>query len=111
MLKQMKDYKKQYRDSFATLKEKKMDLVNCQQQIDVIKEQLISNFEMWYCQEFETPDAHMADVYNQSLQVEFKQPNTKSEFGDSNVVDEDQATYMRAKRKVEVYARAKRMEK
>lgn len=29
MLKQMKDYKKQYRDSFATLKEKKMDLVNC----------------------------------------------------------------------------------
>lgn len=88
MLKQMKDYKKQYRDLFSKLKEKKMELANTQKQIDAIKEQLISNFEIWYCAEFEAPNSNMADAYNQSMQVEFK-PNIKSEFGDSNVVDED----------------------
>jgi len=38
LLKQMKDTKKQYRDSFAHLKEKKLDLANHQQRIDVLKE-------------------------------------------------------------------------
>jgi len=60
----MKDYKKQYRDSFAKLKGKKMDLANSQREIDVIKEQLISNFEIWYCEEFEAPNASMDDAYN-----------------------------------------------
>ena len=110
LLKQMKDYKKQYRDSFAKLKEKKMDLANSQREIDVIKEQLISNFEIWYCEEFEAPNASMDDAYNQSMQVEFK-TNIKSEFGDSSMADEDQVTYMRAKKKVATLATAKRIEK
>ena len=110
LLKQMKDYKKQYRDSFANLKEKKMDLANSQREIDVIKEQLISNFEIWYCEEFEAPNASMDDAYNQSMQVEFK-TNIKSEFGDSSMADEDQVTYMRAKKKVATLATAKRIEK
>jgi hypothetical protein len=41
-----------------------MELANTQKQIDAIKEQLISNFEIWYCEEFEAPNSHMADVYN-----------------------------------------------
>ena len=106
----MKDYKKQYRDSFAKLKGKKMDLANSQREIDVIKEQLISNFEIWYCEEFEAPNASMDDAYNQSMQVEFK-TNIKSEFGDSSMADEDQVTYMRAKKKVATLATAKRIEK
>ena len=110
LLKQMKDYKKQYRDSFAKLKEKKMDLANSQREIDVIKEQLISNFEIWYCEEFEAANASMDNAYNQNMQVEFK-PNIKSEFGDSNMADEDQVTYMRAKKKVATLATAKRIEK
>ena len=52
----------------------------------------------------------MADAYNQSMQVEFK-PNDKSKFKEFNVTDEDQVTYMRAKKKVESLAKAKRIEK
>ena len=48
LLKQMKDSKKQYRDSFANLKDMKIDLANNQRKIDVVKEQLISGFEEWY---------------------------------------------------------------
>lgn len=48
LLKQMKDSKKQYRDSFSTLKDMKIDLANNQRKIDVVKEQLISGFEEWY---------------------------------------------------------------
>jgi hypothetical protein len=44
----MKDSKKQYRDSFAILKDMKIDLANNQRKIDVVKEQLISGFEEWY---------------------------------------------------------------
>ena len=44
------------------------------------------------------------------MQVEFK-TNIKSEFGDSSMADEDQVTYMRAKKKVATLATAKRIEK
>ena len=108
----MKDLKKAYRDSFAKLKTLKMEHVENQKQIDVIKEQLISQFEEWYAQEFDVPNAAMENAYNANLQNEFK-PATQapSEFGDSNTVDDDQAVYMRAKRKVETLARAKRLDK
>ncbi len=58
-LKQMKDSKKQYRDSFSQLKDMKIDLANNQRKIDIVKEQLISSFEDWYNSEFEMPDSYM----------------------------------------------------
>ena len=48
MLRTMKDLKKRYRDSFNVLKEEKMQYSEAQKQIDLIKEQLISQFEQWY---------------------------------------------------------------
>lgn len=86
LLKQMKDTKKQYRDSFAQLKEKKMDLANNQQQIDVLKEQLITAFENWYAAEFETPEAYMEGAFNQSMQAEY---SGNGKEVDASAMDED----------------------
>ena len=55
MLRQMKDLKKVYRDNFQNLKVLKMTHSENQTQIDVVKEQLISQFELWYASEFELP--------------------------------------------------------
>ena len=59
MLRAMKDLKKSYRDSFNALKEEKRQYSEAQKQIDLIKEQLISQFEVWYAEEFETPASGM----------------------------------------------------
>ncbi len=53
MLRQMKDMKKTYRDMFAQLKEHKEQNHVAQQQIDVIKEKLLINFEQWYRDTFD----------------------------------------------------------
>lgn len=107
LLKHMKDQKKQYRDSFAHLKEMKVNLSNNQTRIDVIKEQLIASFEEWYATEFETPSDLMQAGFGQSLQNEYK-----ADVKDvSNTMDEDQATFLRAKKRVETLAKAKRIEK
>lgn len=45
MLRAMKDLKKNYRDSFNALKEEKRQHSEAQRQIDLLKEQLISQFE------------------------------------------------------------------
>lgn len=83
-------------------------MANNQRKIDVIKEQLISAFEEWYSTEFEVPDSFMQTGYDQGLQNEFKAHAHETE---SNTLDEDQATFMRAKKKVDTLAKAKRLEK
>ena len=114
MLRNMKDLKKIYRDSFASLKNCKVEYAEGQRQIDTIKEQLISAFEEWYATEFEMPAAGLDNAYNSALQQEAAQQQADrpmSIFGGSNQEDDDQQTFMRAKKKVEVLHRAKRMEK
>lgn len=112
MLRQMKDLKKTYRDNFGVLKNEKREFSETQKQIDLIKEQLISQFEIWYATEFEVPDAQLEASYNQNLQnvmnVETKGPD--SVFGGSQD-DDEQALFMRTKKKVEVLNRAKKLEK
>ena len=112
MLRKMKDLKKIYRDRFAELKNCKAEFAEGQRQIDTIKEQLISAFEEWYVTEFEIAGAGLDNAYNSTLQQEAmnNQP-AESIFGGSNQEDDDQTTFLRAKKKVEVLARAKRMEK
>lgn len=53
MLREMKDMKKAYRDMFSELKNFKEDNHDAQQQIDVLKEKLIINFENWYRETFD----------------------------------------------------------
>jgi hypothetical protein len=48
LLREMKDLKKNYRDLFASLKTAKEDSHSAQQQIDLLKEQLLIQFESWY---------------------------------------------------------------
>ena len=45
-------------------------MANSQTQIDVIKEQLISNFEIRYLEEFQAPDSFITHTYNQKMQAE-----------------------------------------
>jgi hypothetical protein len=48
LLREMKDLKKNYRDLFASLKTAKEDSHSAQQQIDLLKEQMLIQFESWY---------------------------------------------------------------
>lgn len=57
LLRQMKDLKKVYRDNFGELKNLKGDLQDAQSQIDIVKEQLLSNFEAWYRATFDVTGA------------------------------------------------------
>lgn len=82
----MKDSKKQYRDSFSTLKDMKIDLANNQRKIDVVKEQLISGFEEWYQSEFEIPDSLLQIGFDANIQNEYKAAANEI---DSNTLDED----------------------
>ena len=113
LLKQMKDMKKMYRDCFGKLKTQKSNFSDVNAQIDVVKEHLISDFENWYASEFEVPDMVLENTYNQNLQNDMKENKADSVFGGSNAVneDDDQDVFMRAKRKVDVLARAKKTEK
>lgn len=113
LLKQMKDMKKMYRDCFGKLKTQKSNYADVLAQIDVIKERLISDFENWYASEFDVPDQMLENTYNQNLQNDLKANKADSVFGGSNAANEedDQDVFMRAKRKVDVLARAKRNEK
>ena len=112
LLRQMKDLKKIYRDSFQKLKSLKLSYSENQSQIDVTKELLISKFEQWYAAEFDVPSFELENAYNAAQQVEQKDMmKADSVFGGSNQEDEDQQTFMRAKRKVETLARAKRDER
>ena len=112
MLRKMKDLKKIYRDNFAELKNYKTEFAEGQRQIDTIKEQLISAFEEWYAEEFDVPAAGLDNTYNQNLQAEALQATATSDpiFG-GNQEDDDQQTFMRAKKKIEVLHRAKRLER
>ena len=112
MLRKMKDLKKIYRDNFAELKNYKTEFAEGQRQIDTIKEQLISAFEEWYAIEFDVPAAGLDNTYNQNLQAEALQATATSDpiFG-GNQEDDDQQTFMRAKKKIEVLHRAKRLER
>ena len=107
----MKDLKKVYRDNFARLKNLKMSYSENQAQIDVVKEQLISQFENWYAQEFDIPTMELENAYNATIQNEMKEIKADSVFGGSNQEDEDQQTFNRARKKVDTLARAKRQEK
>ena len=111
LLRQMKDLKKVYRDNFARLKNLKMSYSENQAQIDVVKEQLISQFENWYAQEFDIPTMELENAYNATIQNEMKEIKADSVFGGSNQEDEDQQTFNRARKKVDTLARAKRQEK
>lgn len=83
MLRAMKDLKKTYRDNFNKLKEEKRQYSEAQRQIDLVKEQLISQFELWYAEEFELPAAGMEAQYLQNLQQEVNSQKAESIFGGS----------------------------
>jgi len=51
------------------------------------------------------------NAYNANMQSEMYVKKAESIFGGSNAEDEDHNTYMRAKKKVEVMTRAKKLEK
>lgn len=53
MLKDMKDLKREYRESYSKLKGLKQELSSLQFNIDAQKEQLIFQFENWFAEEFE----------------------------------------------------------
>lgn len=52
-LRELKDLKKQYRDTYKELKELQKETKFTQQAIDSQKQRLISDFEEWYGETFE----------------------------------------------------------
>jgi hypothetical protein len=55
MLRQMKDHKKMYRENLDKYKTLKGDTYFIQNSIDQLKEQLVFKFEVWYDENFESP--------------------------------------------------------
>jgi uncharacterized protein YlxW (UPF0749 family) len=53
LLKEMKDFKKSYRENFDKMKNLKVEVNDLQTNIDNMKQQMIYNFENWYIEEFE----------------------------------------------------------
>ena len=114
--------KREYRDSYSTLKANKSELANMQAQIDASKEQLIYQFENWYATEFEAGaiNDHLdrnvleqledsrADATRSRDSVSNKQDGQKSEF---QLEDEDAAVYRRAKQAVDELHRARKFER
>ena len=54
LLKEMKDLKRNYKDNYDKLKNMKTDSADVQRDIDMVKGQLIVNFEQWYSENFES---------------------------------------------------------
>lgn len=69
---------------------------------------MIASFEEWYATEFEAPEAHMEGAFNQSMQQDY---HAHGKDVDASAMDEDQVTFMRAKKKVDTLAKAKKLEK
>jgi hypothetical protein len=89
LLRQMKDLKKVYRENYTKLKSLKAGYTDHQTQTDMVKQQLIAQFEVWYAQEFEMPGQDLVDAYNANLNGELKeQEAADSVFGEPNHEDE-----------------------
>lgn len=124
MLKDMKDLKRDYRDSYSKLKGLKQELSSLQYNIDAQKEQLIFQFENWYADEFKA-GAISGQVKALDLGEVGGRAAMKSGGGiDSSAMsanardanedafeDEDAAVYRRAKNSVDELHRARKFEK
>jgi hypothetical protein len=77
-----------------------------------LKERLISQFEEWYPREFEVPTGMNAGMMNE-LEPEAKESSADWLQGTEGVhiEDDDQQTFMNAKKKVEILNRARKMDK
>jgi len=108
MLRKMKGHKAEYRDKFTQLKNAKAEFSEAQMEGDMMKERLVSSFENWYIEEFDVP------VQGGGLLMEEEANLSSQEWlgaGSQGNVDVEQETFMRAKKKVEVLNRARKMDK
>ncbi len=111
LLKEMKDMKKHYKETFEKLKALKGDVSDIQLNIDNLKQQLIVSFENWFAEEFEPPQE---GAYDESIMIGgaatktafkgFEQPAEEE-------IDSDALAFIRAKKKVDTLHKAKRMER
>lgn len=62
LIKEMKDYKKSYRNAFDRLKNVKGDIFLIQQNIDQLKQTLVNQFELWYEETFDTTEERARNV-------------------------------------------------
>lgn len=107
MLKKMKGHKNDYKEKFSKLKDAKSEYNDAQMEGDMMKERLVSSFENWYISEFDVP------VQGGGLMMEDEANLSSQEWlgGPEGNVDAEQETFMRAKKKVEILNRARKMDK
>lgn len=58
-LREMKDLKKAYRETYEKLKQVKVAIQDAQMNIDGMKHQMVIEFERWYSEEFEVSPEQM----------------------------------------------------
>lgn len=124
MLKDMKDLKRDYRESYTKLKGLKQELSSLQFNIDAQKEQLIFQFENWYAEEFEAGsitgqaqaldlgeiDRNRKDITSGGQMSSAISANAR-DANEDTFEDEDAAVYRRAKNSVDELHRARKFEK
>ena len=121
MLKDMKDLKREYRESYSKLKGLKQELSSLQFNIDAQKEQLIFQFENWYAEEFEAGTLqakalNLGDIEQGRKEITSggQQSSAISAVAreqEDTFEDEDAAIYRRAKNSVDEMHRARKFEK
>jgi kinesin family member 6/9 len=55
LLREMKDLKRNYRDTYEKLRQVKTQIADSQSNIDNMKQQIVVDFERWYTDEFDVP--------------------------------------------------------
>jgi hypothetical protein len=105
LLREMKDLKRSYRDTYDKLKHVKTNINDSQGNIDGMKQQIVVEFERWYSEEFEAPLEVNTFMASSML-------TGKHEGGmQDEVVDDEAETYLRAKRNIDTLHKAKKLEK
>ena len=107
LLREMKDLKRSYRDTYEKLRQVKNQIVDSQSNIDNMKQQIVIDFERWYGEEFDMP-AHGDHTFMASTVLT---NNIDTHVPGDEMADEDAETFLRAKRNIDTLHKAKKMEK
>ncbi len=108
LLREMKDLKRSYRDTYEKLRQVKNQIVDSQNNIDNMKQQIVVDFERWYAEEFEVPAYGGDHTFNASTVLTNK---IDTHGAGDEMADEDAETFLRAKRNIDTLHRAKKLEK
>ena len=108
LLREMKDLKRNYRDTYEKLRQVKNYIPDTQNNIDNMKQQIVVDFEHWYSEEFDVPAHGEPNTFMASTVLTNK---IDTHMPGDEMADEDAETFLRAKRHIDTLHKAKKLDK